>query len=315
MLSERGIELAHPEAFDFVFGNLPPDKHAEFNRHLSGCRYCQGVVDEYGDIGRIVKSLPPHAEPPADLEDRTVAAMVAALAEQRAGAKRRPDAEDEAVTRLYPRPERQPPPEPETQAQPIPRFQPPAAPETELRPSPVGQPAPAEPQPGPKVTRLPVWRRYRGRLAVVTAAAAAIIAAAIIVPLSLGGGEPTPAQAAVVIPLHATAAAKLSIFAAASGQAMARQDASGSWNITLTVHHLRNFKDAKLYECWYVSTRRGQVASAGTFLVPDSGSGTFSMTSAADPHDFPTMEITIQPPDNTGTRTGTVILRGQPLLG
>src|SRR5437763_2954589 len=106
MLSERGIELAHPEAFDFVFGNLPPDNDAEFNRHLSGCRYCQGVVDEYSDIGRIVKSLPPHAEPPADLEDRTVAAMVAALAEQRAGAKRRPDAEDEAVTRLYPRPER-----------------------------------------------------------------------------------------------------------------------------------------------------------------------------------------------------------------
>ena len=24
MLSERDIELAHPEAFDFVFGNLPP---------------------------------------------------------------------------------------------------------------------------------------------------------------------------------------------------------------------------------------------------------------------------------------------------
>ena len=82
MLSERDIELAHPEAFDFVFGNLTPARRAEFDRHLASCRYCQGVVDEYGDIGRIIKSLPPHVEPPADLEDRTVAAMVAALAEQ-----------------------------------------------------------------------------------------------------------------------------------------------------------------------------------------------------------------------------------------
>ena len=75
MLSERDIEAAHPDAFDFAFGNLPPAKHAEFNRHLSGCSYCQAVVDEYSEIGRIIKLLPPHAEPAADLEDRTVAAM------------------------------------------------------------------------------------------------------------------------------------------------------------------------------------------------------------------------------------------------
>ena len=84
MLSERDIELAHPEAFDFAFGNLPSAKRAEFNRHLAGCRYCQAVVDEYSEIGQVIKHLPPHVEPPADLEDRTVAAMVAALAEQRA---------------------------------------------------------------------------------------------------------------------------------------------------------------------------------------------------------------------------------------
>jgi hypothetical protein len=80
MLSERDIELAHPDAFDCAFGNLPVAKRASFNRHLSGCRYCQGVVEEYGDIGPIIKLLPPHAEPPVSLEDRTVAAMVAAKA-------------------------------------------------------------------------------------------------------------------------------------------------------------------------------------------------------------------------------------------
>ena len=105
----------------------------------------------------------------------------------------------------------------------------------------------------------------------------------------------------------------MSGFGAATGQATARQDASGSWDITVTVHHLKNFGDAKWYQCWYVSTQHRQVASAGTFLVPDSGSGTFSMTSAVDPHDFSTMEITIGPPNNTGALSGTVILSGRTL--
>jgi Anti-sigma-K factor rskA len=311
MISEQDIELAHPEAFDFAFGNLPRDKRAEFNRHLAGCRYCQGVVSEYSEIGAIIKNLPPHAEPPADLEDRTVAAMVAALAERRAAAGRRPDAEDQAVTRLYPRPGRQPAPEPQTRIQPIPQFQPPADDETKVRPSPAGPPATTKPQARPLVTRLPVWRRYRGRLAAV-AAAAAVVIAAVAVPLSLSLGQ-APAGATVVIPLHVTTAAKVSGFAAVTGRATARQDASGSWDITLTVQHLRNFGDAKWYQCWYIGTQHGQVASAGTFLVPDSGSATFSMTSAVDPHDFSTMEITVGPPSKDGALAGTVILSGQTL--
>ncbi|MFY9934289.1 MAG: hypothetical protein WAK82_40405 [Streptosporangiaceae bacterium] len=313
MLSEQDIELARPEAFDFVFGNLPRDKRAEFNRHLSGCRYCRAVIDEYADIGSIIKNLPPHAEPSADLEDRTVTAMVAALTEQRATTGRRPDAEDQAVTRLYPVPGRQPAPEPAARIQPIPQFQPPPEDEAGLRPSPADPPSMAEPQGRSIVTRLPGWGRYRGRLAAIVAVAAAIIAAAIVVPLSLGGGGLTSSQATVVIPLHATTAAKVSGFGAVTGQATARQDASGSWDITLTVHHLRNFGDAKWYQCWYLSTQHGQAASAGTFLVSDSGSGAFSMTSAVDPRDFSTMEITVGPPSKDGALAGTVILSGQTL--
>ena len=109
---------------------LPAAERAEFNRHLSRCRYCQGVVGEYRDIGRIIKNLPPRVEPQADLEDRTVAAMAAALAEQRAQADRRPDAEDQAATRVYLRSERQPLAEPETRVRPIPQLHPPPEPET-----------------------------------------------------------------------------------------------------------------------------------------------------------------------------------------
>ena len=80
MLSEQDIELAHPDAFNFVFGTLGAAKSVWFNSHLDGCRHCQKVVAEYSDIGQIIQNLPPHVEPPADLEDRTVAAMAAAQA-------------------------------------------------------------------------------------------------------------------------------------------------------------------------------------------------------------------------------------------
>lgn len=155
--------------------------------------------------------------------------------------------------------------------------------------------------------RLPAWR-YRGRLAAGIAIAAAVITAAIVLPLSLGGGQATSATA--VIPLHATTMARLDGFGAATGRATARQDASGSWTISLTVAHLKSFGDRKWYTCWYVS-RDGQVASAGTFQVPDSGSWTFPMTSAADPRDFRTMEITLGAPSSNGARAGPVILSGQ----
>lgn len=176
MLSERDIELAHPEAFDFIWGNLPPATYADFDRHLLGCRHCQAVVDEYSEIGRIIKLLPPAVEPPADLEDRTVAGMVAALTELRATSDRPSDDEDRVVTRAYPILERPPP----------------AEPEPEPHSGDVGRPAPIESQAPLVATRLPVWQRHQGRLVAIIAAAAAIVAAAIVFPLSLGGGQGYP---------------------------------------------------------------------------------------------------------------------------
>jgi hypothetical protein len=310
MLSESDIEAAHPEAFDFAFGNLPQAKRAEFNRHLAGCRYCQAVVDEYADIGQIVKSLPPHVEPSADLEERTIAAMVTAMAEQRARTDRRPDAEDQAVTKLYPIPEVHHPGEPETQVQPRPQHDP-AEPETRLHQPPVDLPSPPETGAQPVVAPLPVWRRHRGRLVAAVAAAAAVITGAIAIPLTLLGSG-----AATVIPLSATTAAKANGLGAATGKAMARQDASGSWNITLTVAHLQSFGDHQWYECWYIGSKSGhrQVAPVGSFLVSDSGSRTFTMTSAVDPHEFKTMVITLQLPSQDGAfQQSDIILSGHTL--
>ena len=313
MLTERDIELAHPDAFDFAFGNLPEVKQAEFNRHLSRCPHCQKVLDEYSDIGRIIKNLPPHVEPPADLEDRTVAAMVTALVEQRAGADSRSDAEDRAATRAYPIPGRQPPSEPETRVQPRPQLQPPAEDEARLEPSPAGQPAPAEPEGRAVVTRLPVWRRYRGRLAAVVAAAAAIITAAIVVPLSLGG----PTGVTVAIPLHATLAARAFGVGAATGQATARQ-VGESWTFHLSVQGLKALPGNDVYVCWWEgpgSTKLHPVAATGgSFIVDDSGSATLTMTTGVDPREFRTMEITAESPGN-GALSRPILLTGQSTTG
>ncbi len=284
---------------------MPVAKRAEFNRHLRGCPHCQKVVDEYSDIGGIIKLLPPHVTPSRELEDRTVAAMVEAWASQ-AEPDHQDDSEDLTDTRVYQVPQYRPAPDPETQIQPRPQLW--AIPNgTEHSPSPIDQPASVEPEAPPTVTRLPVWRRHRNRLAAIVATAAAIIVATI-VALSIAGR--TSSQLAVSIPLHATVAGKASGYGAATGQATARQDSSGSWKISLTVAHLKSFADAQWYQCWYVSAG-GQVASAGTFQVPNGGTWTFPMTSAVDPHDFRTMEITLGPPTKTGAFAGPVILSGQ----
>jgi hypothetical protein len=314
MLSERDIELAHPEAFDFAWGNLPAARRTGFNRHLAGCRYCQGVVDEYSDIGQIIRNLPPHVEPPPDLEDRTVAAMVAVLAGQRAQTDRRSDPEDQAATSVYPIPAVQPPAGDETLIQPRPQLQPPAGDETRVQPRPQLQP-PAEPQARPVVTQLAAWRRYQGRLAAVAAVAAAIITAAIVVPLSLGGGPTTAAPVTVVIPLHATTAAKLIGDGAATARATARQ-AGPSWTVGMTVHGLKVLPGNDVYECWYATSGstqlHPQLVSGGTFVVDNSGSATVTMTTGVDPRQFRTMEITAESPGN-GAIHGTVILTGQTL--
>ncbi len=303
MLTEQQIELAHPEAFDFVFGNLPTAEGVEFIRHLTGCRHCRAVLDEYSEIGGIIKDLPPRTEPPAGLEDRTVAAMTAALAGQKAELRSHldagdHDAEDLAVTRIHPKAERKLPAEHKTRV--LPALQPGSS---------------EDPEPQPEVTRLPVRRRDRSRLVAVVAAAAAIVIAAIVVPLSLTGGPGTPAQATVVIPLHATAAAKVFGTGAATARATARQ-AGESWTFDLTVHGLKPLPGNDIYECWWVgpgrTSGRRLLVTGGSFVVGKSGSATLTMTTGVDPRQFRTMEITAESPGN-GALQGPVLLTGQTL--
>jgi len=293
MPPDSKADLAHPEAADWVLGTLGPAQAEDFPRHLTSCLHCQAAVAEFGELGQMLQHLPPAAEPPPGLEARTIASVLAAAAKYPTPkADRRPDPEDQAATRVQPRPQLQPPAGDETRVQPRPQLQP-----------------PAKPQARPEVTRLPAWRHYRGRLAAVAAAAAAIITAAIVIPLSLGGGRITPATATVVIPLHATTAAKLIGDGAATGRATARQ-ADQSWTFTLNVHGLKPLPDNDFYECWWVTPGHTRLlATGGSFVVGNSGSTTVTMTTGVDPtQQFTMMEITAESPSKDGALNGPILL-------
>ena len=82
---------------------------------------------------------------------------------------------------------------------------------------------------------------------------------------------------------------------AASGQVVATQTGNG-WSVELTAAHLANLGPGKFYECWWLGPddRPGHpdLIEAGTFTVGSSGTVTIPLQSAANPDDFPSIEIT-----------------------
>jgi hypothetical protein len=283
--------LAHPQAADWVLGTLGPAQAEEFGHHLTGCPHCQAAVAEFGQLGQMLQHLPPAAEPPPDLETRTIASVLAVAAD------------GQAATQVHQVPAASPPAdEPgSTRAFPVP-------------PAPPEQPADLGPRErragaGAKIIPFPRWRSHPGLFAITAAVAAAIIAA-IVVPLSLGGG---PTGVTVVIPLHATASAKVFGVGAASGQATARQ-AGESWTFDLSVHGLKPLPGNEVYVCWWAASGSTKahpaLATGGSFVVGDSGSATLTMTTGVDPRDFRTMEITAESPGD-GALHGPVLLTGQ----
>ncbi len=136
--------------------------------------------------------------------------------------------------------------------------------------------------------------------AAVGAVAAVLVAGLVILPRL----EASPAGA-VAIGLHA-------VSGRASGTAVAHRRAGG-WSITLSVHGLRDLGAGRYYECWYAGpgSRPGhrELIPAGTFTTGRSGTASITMWSAADPRQFPTMEITAEAPGD-GRQHGTVVLTG-----
>jgi hypothetical protein len=83
MPPEDRAELAHPEAAGWALGNLDPAEAEEFGRHLPTCPHCQAAAAELSTVSQVLRRLPPAVEPPPELEDRTIASVLTAVAQDR----------------------------------------------------------------------------------------------------------------------------------------------------------------------------------------------------------------------------------------
>ena len=306
MQPEGQVDLAHPEAADWVLGTLESAESEEFQRHLTGCGHCQLAVAEFGHIGRILQHLPPTVEAPPDLEARTIASVLAAAAgdrpEMQAAAEPGATAQATQIPLAPPELASLYRASSDTRRQLIPvagDHEPAVAQEDQPAMAQEDEPARATAQ----VTRSPRRRRHFGLYAIAGAVVTAIIAAIVFLPSHSGG---TSDQAAVVISLHSTSGT------AASGRATARS-LPGGWSIQISVHGLTQLAPGEFYECWFAGAgnKSGHpiLISAGTFSIGRSGSASVSMWSAADPRQFRTMEITAGTAGDA-SQHGRVILSG-----
>ena len=308
MTADGLIDLAHPEAADWLLGTLEPAAAAEFGDHLVGCGDCQTAVAELGHVGRVLQQLPPAVEPPPDLAARIVDSVLAAAAG------------DRTEVHLPRIPAALLAPRPRAQAPPAQRPLPPPELASLYHPSPGTRhrraPAARNDTPAPAAGAARPARRQRraGRYAIAAAAAAAVgLAAAIAFLPGLAGTTSAEAPvigggtigAPVLIVLHPAAGT-------ASGQATAWH-LPGGWSVRLQVRGLGQLAPGQYYACWYAGSgnksRHPVLISAGTFSVGPSGSADVSMWTAADPRQLRTMEITAESPGDA-SQHGRVILSG-----
>jgi hypothetical protein len=232
-------ESAHEDLAGWVLGALDPAESERFGVHLESCRECQDAVAEFEPAAQLLRTtgspdqLPADAgtnEPPADLEERTLARI------RQASTKRN-------------------------------------------------------------------WRQRASYRWAAAAAAVAVVAGGGATALTVAQSAPA---SAFTIAMHARDGTS------ASGKAVAHHTASG-WSIQMTVHHLKRLPTGRFYECWYASpgstTGHRDLITAGTFTVDANGNATMQMWSAADPKQFPTMQITEESAGDAAQH-GQVILSG-----
>jgi hypothetical protein len=81
-------ELAHPEAAGWVLGILDPGDAGRFAAHLESCPDCRAAVAELGPAAQLLQTAAPAAEPPAELQARTLDGVAKAAAAARPGGRR-----------------------------------------------------------------------------------------------------------------------------------------------------------------------------------------------------------------------------------
>ena len=67
--------LGHPEVAVWALGALDQPGTEAFGEHLASCFECQASVAEFESVARALEYQVSDAEPPSDLEARTIAAV------------------------------------------------------------------------------------------------------------------------------------------------------------------------------------------------------------------------------------------------
>ena len=305
MLSERDIELAHPEAFDFVSATCPRPSGPSSTA-------ISAVAATARRRRRVQRDRPDHQAPsPSRRAARRPRGPDGRRNGRRPGraAGQRPIAGSTPRTRPSPGSTRSPSPapaEPETQVQPRPQLPPPAEDETRVYPIPRPAPgrnvgpadghSPACVAPSPRPARRCRCRcrchhhcRHRRPTQ----------------PWRAQPNRSSQSSSRFTPPLRP----RYSASGAPPGkQRPARPTKAG--RSTLNVHGLKPLPGNDFYECWWVTPGHTRLlATGGSFVVGNSGSTTVTMTTGVDPtQQFRTMEITAETPSNDGALNGPVLL-------
>lgn len=67
--------LGHPQVAAWALGALDQPDAEAFGEHLASCSECQASIAEFESVARTLEYQVPDAEPPSDLEARTIAAV------------------------------------------------------------------------------------------------------------------------------------------------------------------------------------------------------------------------------------------------
>jgi anti-sigma-K factor RskA len=148
------------------------------------------------------------------------------------------------------------------------------------------------------------WRGWSTRMLALAASVIAVIAAAgTAVGLLLSAGTAAETYA---LTMHSGTGSS----ASASGTI---RKADSGWSVQLTADHLPKPRAGQFYQCWWVGAgnRPGhpRLISAGTFTVSPSGTASIQMSTAANPDNFPKVEITLDSAAQPG-QPGRVVLSG-----
>jgi hypothetical protein len=147
-------------------------------------------------------------------------------------------------------------------------------------------------------------RRQGWTTRMLALAAAVVVAAGISIGLLLSGGTPAESYA---LALHSATG----LPASASGTV--RQADSG-WSVQLTAVRLPPPGPGQFYQCWWAgpgnTPGHPRLVSAGTFTAGPAGTATVQLWTAANPDDFPAIEITLDSAARPG-QPGRVVLSGR----